>query len=646
MTGSEAPPSSGRRFQGDKVSTRDLSDLEQALEQASKPPVDPHKHVDALVALAWELRSADTPRANELSSKARLIAKEHNYTLGQARASRVLAMSIVDSDGLRRVFSLSEEAMALFDKAGDTEGRAASRDFLASLCEHVGDLTAGLSFALDALSIAREHGDPVRIGFALSSVGGILSLSGDVEAAVEHLNEALGLFESVEDTVGTASITTRLATAYRKLERNDEALRYAELSCRLGEQLGNHMITSEALFNMAAIKESNEHLDEAIRLYRASYDALPEGISRDVVGPTYMIALGRVLTAQGQVSEAETALLAALRLVEGESVSIQAEADAHEALAALYERLDRPYDTIRHLRSGHALRGRIAEREASNKVAQVETKFAMDAAKKDAEIQRLRYVELRDMQAKLVEAEKMSVLGRIAAGTAHELNTPVGVLRSNAQLTQTAIERLLQMIAPDRRADAMKLAAVLKTCRSTSDEAMARLCDVTDHFRRFTQLDAAQRRPFDLREGLESALALLEPNVPDRIRIERQLGPIPTIEGWPQALNHAFLTVLQNAVQAIDAEGVITVQTRAHPGEVSVLITDTGRGMSESQVSELFEVGWSSHGTRTRLRLGLSAAYATVQRHGGRIEVDSELNRGTTFAFRFVTPIDPKSTSK
>jgi len=179
------------------MADRPIPELEARLAATSVSPVDPVKRIDALTALAWGLRGSDASRAHALATEARELAIEHDHKLGQARAARTLAMTLRDPEGLRTILDLGEEARRLFDEVNDGPGRAASRDFLASIHEYTGDLAGGLALALDALSIAREIDDPIRQGYALSNVGGILAASGEGDAAVERLNEALQLRQDV-----------------------------------------------------------------------------------------------------------------------------------------------------------------------------------------------------------------------------------------------------------------------------------------------------------------------------------------------------------------------------------------------------------------------------------------------------------------
>jgi two-component system, NtrC family, sensor kinase len=621
------------------VAAADISELEERLARASTPPVAPRARVDALNALAWELRISEHARSHELASEARQLAEQNDYVLGQARAARTMSMTVREREALGKIFQLGQDAKRLFDQTDDNAGRAGSRDFLASLYEYVGDLAAGLELALDALSIAREIGDPIRQGYALSSVGGILAASGEVEAAVPRLKEALALFEGAGDQAGVTTISSRLCKVFEQSGQRTEALAYAQ-KCRAAAELtrDEHGRWS-ALTVLARLAIERGHHGEAEKLYHDALDSWSSQLGRDIFGAETQVALGRLLIERGALDEAERELNDGLGRIAGNSVSAIAEAAAHEALADLHESRGALPEALQHLRKAGVLRQRMAQQDARNKLAQVEVRAAMEAARKDAEIHKLRFVELHGMQSKLVEAEKMALLGKLSAGTAHELNTPLGVLRSNAHSIASATQRLAALVRDSELGElgeqVTKLGAVLESCARTTDAATHRIASIAESFQRFSQLDQAEVRAFDLREGLESALSLLLPTLPEGVRIERRFSEVPKIEGWSREVNHAFFTVIQNAAEAIDGVGVVSVETSATPEHVLVRVHDTGHGMSEEQVRHLFDVAWSRGGVRTKMRLGLSAAYATLQKHGGDITVESAVGQGTTLTFRF-----------
>lgn len=617
--------------------TRDIAELEVRLAEASAPPVDSKRRVDALNALAWELRAKDPARGHALAVEARELAALSGYILGQARATRTMAMTIADREQLGAVFRLAEEAKRLFDEANDATGRAGSRDFLASLYEFVGDLAAGLELALDALAIARETGDPVRQGYALSSVGGILAASGDPRAAVERLNEALALFEGVSDLQGISTICTRLCRVFEQAGEREKALEYAERCRATAELTGDEYARWSALTVMARLEKERGHHGEAERLYRAALGSWSWQLGRDLFGVETQVDLGRLLLERGALDEAEREIEDGLGRVLGNSLSRRHEAAAHEALAELCERRGALPKALEHMRKAHELRGELAQQDARSKLAQVELRASLAAARKDAEIHKLRFVELHGMQSQLASAEKTALLAKLAAGMTHELNTPLGVLRSNAKLITAATRRLDVLLAASGELgdEAKKLAAALVASAATTDEATQRIGTIAENIRRFAELDEAERRHFDVRQSVSSALSLLEPTLTENIRVERRLDPVPAVDGWPREVNQALLTVLQNAVDAIDGAGVVTVETSATEEHVLVRIRDNGRGMSEEQARHLFDVAWSRGGTRAKMRLGLSAALATVHKHKGDIHVESAPGRGTALTFRF-----------
>ena len=617
-----------------------LADSEARLEALGDPSDDPQARVDALLELSWALRFVDRDRSGRLAAEARELSRSIGYVLGQARAARSLCMTLTSSEMLRDLLALGEEAKVLFDEAGDKAGSAGSRDFLAGLLELVGDLSGAMELAQEALALAREIDDAARQGYALCNVGGVLAASGDAEAAKARWREALELFEQADDALGIGRICQRLSTFYREENDLEQALKYANRLYEVSARSPSPSDRAAALDALAELQMLLENFDLAEQLFRQSLDSYHDETMRALAGIAARLNLGRLLVRRGAHAEAEAEITELLTRIAAHGKWHDIEARAHQVLAdSRAARGDRDAEVF-HLREVVRLQQLAAEHETQDKLGRFEARAEMKAAQQAAELHRLRFVELARMQSQLVEAEKMAQLGVLAAGTAHELGSPLGVLRSNLGLFANGVERLAVLAAnePELRSEVERIRTALSACRRTSEQAVARLAAVAERFGRFAQLDLAEQRTFDVTDGLTSALELLRPNLPPGISLEGCFEPVPHIEGWPKQLNQAFLTVLMNAIEAIDDRGVVKVWTAIEAGEVVVRIRDTGRGMTDEERTQLFDVGWSAAGDRTKMRLGLAAVQATVQRHDGSVRIESAVGSGTTFEFRLPLP--------
>ena len=154
---------------------------------------------------------------------------------------------------------------------------------------------------------------------------------------------------------------------------------------------------------------------------------------------------------------------------------------------------------------------------------------------------------------------------------------------------------------------------------------------IVQSLRNFARLDEAERKSADLLEGLESTLTLLHHELKNRIDVVRDYEAIPEIVCSPNQLNQVFMNVLVNAAHAIDGRGTITIRTRYRDGEVAISFTDTGRGIPAAVLPRIFDPGFTTKGVGVGSGLGLAICYRIVKEHGGRIEVTSEPEKGTTF---------------
>jgi two-component system, NtrC family, sensor kinase len=255
------------------------------------------------------------------------------------------------------------------------------------------------------------------------------------------------------------------------------------------------------------------------------------------------------------------------------------------------------------------------------------------------------YRNLQAAQAKLVQAAKLATLGQLVAGLAHEMNTPIGALGSNHDTLMQALARL-GAILEDEVVEESELEELRRVVRAiggvmqVNELAVERLVSLVGSLRSFGRPDRSEVDVVDLREGIESSLALLAHKLHEGIEVVRDYAEIPPVECLPQQLNQIFMNLLLNAVQAMEGTGGrLTVRSAGSGERVMVEVSDTGPGIAPALRERIFEPGFTTKGARVGMGLGLLIAREIAERHGGTIEVGDTPGGGATF--RVTLPIRP-----
>ncbi len=247
--------------------------------------------------------------------------------------------------------------------------------------------------------------------------------------------------------------------------------------------------------------------------------------------------------------------------------------------------------------------------------------------------------DLKHAQAKLVQSEKMASLGQLVAGVAHEINTPVGAIHSMRDSLAKAVERMrgdLEKNHPEilHEPAVKRSMAVLQDGLRVIESGSMRVTGIVKRLKTFARLDEADLQLTDIHAGIEDTLVLLQHELKKGIELEKDFGVLPKISCYPGQLNQVFLNLLVNATHAIEAQGKITVQTRAEDTHAVVRISDNGSGIPSEVLPRIFDPGFTTKGVGVGTGLGLSICYRIINDHNGDIAVESEVGRGTTFTIR------------
>ena len=260
------------------------------------------------------------------------------------------------------------------------------------------------------------------------------------------------------------------------------------------------------------------------------------------------------------------------------------------------------------------------------------------------------YGELKDAQTQLVQSEKMASLGQLVAGVAHELNNPASFVHGSMENLRDfftdylgALERYQSLIKEaglEERAagrlDGIDLdfleretPGLLAACAEGSD----RIKRIVDDLRLFARVDRGGTVATDLRTGLDSTLRLLEPRLNrGGIRLELLVDDIALVEASPGRLNQVWMNLLTNAIDAVEGrpDSGIGVRARDAGERVEVSVQDNGRGIPAEVRERIFEPFFTTKPVGAGTGLGLSIVYGVVRELGGTIEIESEVDRGTT----------------
>lgn len=249
---------------------------------------------------------------------------------------------------------------------------------------------------------------------------------------------------------------------------------------------------------------------------------------------------------------------------------------------------------------------------------------------------------LRAAETQLVHSEKMAALGKLVAGVAHELNNPIGFIYANMDHFRRYVGEVKAIcesvpLPPEAAGRAVKAFETLGRLVESCSNGAERIKRIVLGLRTFSRLDEAELKTVDVHEGIESTLALLEHHMKDRVAVHRDYGDLPAVECFAGQLNQVFMNLLTNAVDAIEGKGDIWIVTRQQGGDARISVRDSGKGISPEHLPSIFVPFFTTKEVGKGTGLGLSISYGIVEKHGGRIEVESEVGKGSTFTM--VVPV-------
>jgi signal transduction histidine kinase len=260
-------------------------------------------------------------------------------------------------------------------------------------------------------------------------------------------------------------------------------------------------------------------------------------------------------------------------------------------------------------------------------------------------------------QAHLLQSEKMASIGQLAAGVAHEINNPTGFIMSNLGTLKEYLQTYQKLVglyeelektsaSPDT-GERERVFSCIKVLREDEDidfigedsvqlldeslEGTERIRDIVQNLKSFARVDESETKKADLNECLESTLKIVWNELKYKCRVNKKFGDVPAVTCNPGQLNQVFVNLLVNAAHAIPEKGDVTIETYADDRGVYVRIADTGAGIPPEIMSRIFDPFYTTKKQGVGTGLGLSISHGIIEKHGGTIDVASEVGKGTAF---------------
>ncbi|MFZ2525762.1 MAG: ATP-binding protein, partial [Candidatus Ferrigenium altingense] len=261
--------------------------------------------------------------------------------------------------------------------------------------------------------------------------------------------------------------------------------------------------------------------------------------------------------------------------------------------------------------------------------------------------------KLEQAQSQLMQSEKMASVGLLAAGVAHEINNPIGYIQSNLGTLETYVKKFLAVLdayekaelsIPDREKLFAGLAELKKggeiaylkqdvvALLSESQEGIDRVKKIVESLKAFSRINVNDEwGQEDIHHGLDSTLNVIWSELKYKCEVVKEYGVLPPVECLLAQLNQVFMNLLINAAQAMETRGTITIRTGVRDDQIWIEIADNGKGIPPENLSRIFDPFFTTKPVGTGTGLGLSVSFNIIQKHHGRIEVESAEGRGSTF---------------
>lgn len=587
------------------------------------------------------------------------------------------------------------EALSLVNEYESHSYEATINNYLGIIHRNVGNHAMALEYFFNARRIAQAQNNLEDQAYAYNNIGDIQNLEGNYGQALKFELQALEIFEELGDSLGVSYVCHQIALAHTNMYQYHNALEYHRRAMNIRTLFGNRagvayslISIGETYLSLGDYQESLNYLQNSRVIFSELQDDFGLSLSYHHLGLFYKTT-GQTEEAIHFFTEAlnmgrDTETQIRVRNAAQELSEIYADQHRYQEAYQMYILFKQTYDSLYQEENlvkitQLVLQNEFEQRELLqlaeiNKQKQVRNflllsiglviilgivilnryfikrKANISLEKQKAELNET-LCHLTQAQSQLVQSEKMASLGQLTAGVAHELNNPLNFVSTSVKPLRRNMEDLIGILekyeAVNEQNDLAKALNEVKEYKQSLDysylvketeellkginEGASRSKEIISGLRTFSRMDENEFKAVNIHEGIDSTLLLLSNKLKDRIRVHKNYGTIPMVDGLPGKLNQVFMNILSNSILAIQGEGDIYITTEPKDDLAKISIKDNGDGMSDETQEHIFEPFFTTRAVGKGTGLGLSITYSIIEEHHGSIDVISAPGKGSEF---------------
>ncbi|MFN8489626.1 MAG: tetratricopeptide repeat protein [Caldilineaceae bacterium] len=625
-----------------------MSSVQELAAQLNQP-MPARERVDLINDLVWALERQEMERSRQWLQEAQTLATTGEFTaapyaLGLARCAINLARVEHFQGHYEVALAHGLEAVARCEQINDLRNLARALDITGITYVRLGNHAEALPCLLRGLTLAVQQGDKEQEAYSYNTLAILYVNLGDHQKGAFYFEQSLALARALGNLNNQAIMLSNLCMSYKDLGDYPKALEHGLAGLELAKQVQNIPVQMWALSNLGNTYAAQANFEQALEYYRQAVD-LAEG-GGDAFDQAYtLLSVARACFKQNQFEVAHAYAELVLDIAE-KSKQQGFQFEAHEVLAAIAKEQGNFVAALAHYERFHQIKEQIFNQEADDRLKRLEVAYQTEAAKREAEIYQLRYVELQReisererVQKALIQAQKLESLGILAGGVAHDFNN---LLVSIMGQTGLAARKLADEHPIQRHLDKVR-------------EAAGRAATLALQMLAYSGRGNVQIVHKRLNELLVENSQLLRSAIGEQVQLHFSLAEdLPLVEIDPGQLYQVLINLALNAAEAEASRIRIRTQRKTldplhRPDEslywqytaqplpagdyVALVVEDNGKGMDAATQEKLFDPFFSTKFTGRGL--GLAAVLGIVRGHKGGITVQSQPGRGSTFQVLF-----------